>query len=97
MLTRQKCLCAGHIQLASSSANSEGLLYCNPPSMYAMPGDGFAITISLKKDGTALVARAASQIAHLLGLTPSPEYERNTVGVPLAMTAFVATTKVGQT
>src|SRR5277367_3072788 len=49
----------------------------------------------LKKDGAALVQRAACQIAHLFALNPSQPYERNKTGGPSALAALVATTNVG--
>src|SRR5277367_3843672 len=49
----------------------------------------------LKKDGAALVQRAACQIAHLFALNPSQPYERNKTGGPSAFAALVATTNVG--
>ena len=51
--------------------------------------------ILLKKDGAALVQRAACQIAHLLALYPSHVYDRNKTAGPSALAALVATTNVG--
>src|SRR5579864_2407634 len=72
MLTRQTSLLLQfQIRSASTNASLAGLLYPSPPSTYVIGGSGFSIVIGLKKDGAALVARAASQIAHLLRDTPS--------------------------
>src|SRR5271154_4920145 len=69
-LTRQKYFMVVQIRCASHSASSAGLLYKNPPSTKVAPGAGSSILIGLKNIGAALVALAASQMAHLSALCP---------------------------
>src|SRR5262245_24307871 len=96
ILTTQKRLTVGQIRRASSSARSDGLLLRIPPSMNQPPGGGFLTNIGLKKDGAALVQRAASQMAQLSALNPLHPYDRNITAGPSALVPLVATTKVGQ-
>src|SRR5438552_1640605 len=62
----------------------------------ARPLDGFIIRIGLKNVGAALVARAASQRAQLLGRTCFPLYVQKTVGRAFTSPADFVTTKVRQ-
>jgi len=67
-LTRQNLFTVLQIRCASNRASSAGLLWDTPPSTKVPPGGGISILIALKYVGAALVARAASQIAHLSAL-----------------------------
>jgi hypothetical protein len=84
-------LADGHKLSASLRAISDGLLCPSPPSTYVRPNGGVVAyggvenTYFFENNGAALVARAASHMAHLLGLTPSHLYEHRTLGGPLCV------------